>query len=246
MFSSMPSRAAPLDVRASYVLTIGRINVALVDVALEDDGRRYGLDLSANVTGFGSMVASGTARARAEGNSDGQSLVSEHFDLETRANGELFTVDVGFSGRAVSSFKVNPPVMESPDRVPVERRHLSGVGDFLSAFVLKGAGLDKSLCQRTLNIFTGVERFDIAMAYVENDEATSPRTGYQGPLVLCSLDYRPISGHYASSEITNYLADTSRILVWYMPLGTSGHFIPYRAMLGTSVGDLSMVLVGTK
>ena len=36
MFSSMPSRAAPLDVRASYVLTIGRINVALVDVALED------------------------------------------------------------------------------------------------------------------------------------------------------------------------------------------------------------------
>jgi len=244
--ASSPGAAAPVETRASYVLTVGRINVALVDVDFNDDGRRYGLDLMAKVTGFGSLVASGTAHASAAGASGGRSLVSESFALETRANGETFNVDVGFAGREVNRFTVEPPVLDSYDRVPVERRHLRGVGDFLSAFVLKGEGLDKSLCQRTLNIFTGVERFDIAMAFVETDEATSPRTGYQGPLVLCSLDYRPISGHYASSEITTYLAESSRILIWYAPLGTSGYFIPYRALLGTTMGDLSMVLVGTR
>ena len=142
----------------------------------------------------------------------------------------------------VSAFKVTPPIIDNYDRVPLERRHLTGVGDFLSAFVLKGNGLDKSLCQRKANIFTGVERFNIAMSYAGDDEATSPRTGYQGPVVLCTVDYDPISGHFTSSDITNYLADSDRIVIWYAPLGETGYFIPYRVLLGTDMGDLSMVL----
>lgn len=244
--SMAPSMAAPVDARASYVLTLGGINVATFDVDLSDDGRRYELDLSAKVAGLGNLVASGTARVVAKGTSGGASLSSSAFDLETRANGERFTVDVTYEGSNVSAFKVDPPVFESYDRVPVERSHLRGVGDFLSAFVVKANGLDKGLCNRKLKIFTGVERFDIAMSFAREDEATSPRTGYQGPVIACNLDYQPISGHYTSSEITNYLADTSRILLWYAPLGNTGYYIPYRVLLGTSMGDLSMVLVGAK
>jgi hypothetical protein len=244
--SMAPSMAAPVEARASYVLTLGGINVATLDVDLSDDGRRYELDLSAKVAGLGNLVSSGTAKVVARGASNGQNLVSNEFDLETRANGEVFTVDVTYAGQNVSAFKVEPPVFESYDRVPLERGHLSGVGDFLSAFVVKGKALDKSLCDRRLKIFTGVERFNIAMSFARNDEATSPRTGYQGPVVSCSLDYQPISGHYTSSEITNYLAENSRILLWYAPLGDTGYYIPYRVLLGTSMGDLSMVLVGTK
>lgn len=244
--SLTPSLAAPVDARASYVLTLGGINVATLDVDLRDDGRRYALDLNAKVAGLGSLVSSGTAKVMATGASNGANLVSSEFDLETRANGEVFTVDVSYAGQNVSAFKVEPPVFESYDRVPVERGHLRGVGDFLSAFVLKGGALDRSLCQRQLKIFTGVERFDIAMSFAREDEATSPRTGYQGPVISCTIDYRPISGHYTSSEITNYLAENSRILIWYAPLGETGYFVPYRVLLGTSMGDLSMVLVGMR
>lgn len=236
------AQAAPVDARASYVLTLGGINVAMMHVDLDDNGSAYTLGIKANVAGLGAVVASGTANVTAKGNSSGSSLRSESFALETRANGETFTVDVGFSGQNVTSFKVEPPVVEY-DRVPLERSHLSGVGDFVSAFVLKGGALDKSLCDRRMRIFTGVERFNLNMSFVRDEEATSPRTGYQGPVVLCSIKYQPISGHYQNNEITNYLADESRILVWYMPLGDTGYFIPYRVLLGTSMGDLSMVLV---
>src|SRR5690606_23687254 len=99
-------------------------NVATFDVDLNDDGRRYELDLSAKVAGLGNLVASGTARVVAKGASSGSTLASGEFDLETRANGEVFTVDVSYSGRNVSAFKVEPPVFESYDRVPVERGHL--------------------------------------------------------------------------------------------------------------------------
>lgn len=237
-----PALAAPVEARASYVVTVGGINVAMVDIDLDDDGARYGLELSARVAGLGSVVASGTASASVSGSSAGSNLQSRSFALETRANGEVFTSSVGYDGRNVSAFQVQPPVQDNYDRVPLERAHLTGVGDFLSAFVLKGNGLDRSLCDRTLKIFTGVERFNIRLGFLDSDEATSPRTGYQGPLVACSIDYQPISGHFQSSEMTNYLADTSRMILWYAPLGQTGYFIPYRVIIGTTMGDLSMVL----
>jgi hypothetical protein len=246
MFMSLPASAADVDASASYVLTLGGINVAAMTVKLEDTGSRYSLDLSANVAGLGTLVASGTAKAKAVGRSSGNALLADTFDLETKANGEKFTVGVSFAGRDVSAFKVEPPILDNYDRVPLERRHLTGVGDFLSAFVLKGGQLDKSLCQRKSNIFTGVERFNISMTYAGDDEATSPRTGYQGPVVLCTVNYDPVSGHFSSSDITNYLADSERIIIWYAPLGETGYFIPYRVLLGTNMGDLSMVLTNLK
>lgn len=242
---SAPALAAPVDAKADYVVSLGGINVARMSIGLTDDGKTYGLDLSANVAGLGSLVASGTAKASAAGRSGGRELVSTDFSLETKARGEVFTSTVEFTDRNVTVFKVEPPVLDTYDRVPLERRQLRGVGDFLSAFVLKGE-LNSALCQKKLNIFTGVERFNITMRYLEDDEATSQRTGYQGPVVVCSLDYEPISGHFASSEMTSYLADTSRILIWYAPLGETGYFIPYRVLVGTDMGDLSLVLTGMR
>ena len=237
-----PAAAAPVEATARYIVTFSGVNIAQVNIDLADTGSRYSLDLKANVAGFGALVARGSATASAGGVPTRTGLVSDSFALETRAGGEVFNVDVTFAQRAVTAFKVTPPVLDTYDRVPLERRHLTQVGDFLSAFVLKGEALDRRLCDRRAEIFTGVERFTIAMRFAGEDEATSPRTGYQGPVVLCTLDYDPISGHYGESEITNYLADSERLIVWYAPLGETGYYIPYRALIGTGSGDLSMVL----
>ena len=42
--------------------------------------------------------------------------------------------------------------------------------------------------------------------------------------------------------MTQDLASKERILIWYAPLATPGTYIPYRVLLTTSMGDLSMVL----
>lgn len=233
--------AADIDANASYVISLGGINIATVSIDLTDNGSRYAMDLSANVAGLGSLIASGSATASVSGRSTSPQLTSEEFDLSTRANGESFTVDISYSGRNVTAFRVDPPLVDI-DRVPIERSHLRGVSDMLSSFVFKGGALDKSLCQRKMQIFTGVERFNIAMSFVSDDEATSPRTGYQGPVMLCNIRYTPISGHFTTSEMTTFLAELDRILVWYAPLGETGYFIPYRMLVTTTMGDLSMVL----
>jgi len=120
------------------------------------------------------------------------------------------------------------------------------VGDPIATFILSGGKLEPKLCERRLKVFTGMERYDIAMSFAAHDTATSPRTGYQGPVVLCRLRYLPISGHFAQSEMTNYLAQSEKMLIWYAPMKDSGYFIPYRILMGTSVGDLSMVLTALR
>jgi len=246
VFAATLAGAAPalaqVNGTASYVVSLGGINVAALDVSLKDDGKRYALNLEAKVSGLGQLVASGTARVDASGRSTSPALTSEAFRLHTRANGQDFGVRIDYAGKDVTAFVVEPPLLDNYDRVPIERKHLRNVGDMLSAFVFKGGKLDASLCQRKIKVFTGVEQFDLALAFAREDVATSVRTGYQGPVVLCNVDYTPVSGHFTSSEVTTYLAESDRILIWYAPMGETGYFIPYRVLLSTGAGDLSMVL----
>ena len=234
--------AGEIDSKAQYVISLAGINVANIDVRFKDDGSRYAIDVGANVAGVGTLVASGTASADSEGTSSARGLSAKDFTLQTKARGDSFEVDVSYAGGNATAFKTEPPATTDYGRVAIERKHLKGVADPITSFVLKGSALSPDLCNRKLKVFTGMERYDIAMSFGATQEATSPRTGYQGPVVLCRVRYIPISGHYENSEVTEYLAHSDKILVWYAPLGTSGYFIPYRVLMGTAAGDLSMVM----
>jgi hypothetical protein len=226
---------------ASYVVNLGGNIIATGTFTFNETAGTYSLEGDANVDGLAQLVAAGTARVDSGGTSTAAGLQSNAFKLVTHSGGEHFAVQVQFSGGDVSAFVVDPPIVNTIDRVPIERKQLSGVNDMLAAFILRGR-LDKSLCSHDAKVFTGVERFDLDFQYAKDDVATSQRTGYQGPVILCRVNYKPISGHYTTSELTNSLAQDDRILVWFAPLRDTGYFIPYRILLTTSMGDLSMVL----
>jgi hypothetical protein len=227
---------------ASYVVNLGGTIIATANFKLADTAGAYDLSLNANVTGIASLVAAGTAKAESSGTATGDGLHANTFDLVTHSGGSQFHVQVQYASGDVTAFVVNPPIVNNIDRVPLERKQLTGVNDMMAAFILRGQKLDGSLCNDHAQIFTGIERFDLNFKFAKDDMATSPRTGYQGPVVLCKIEYKPIAGHYTTSELTNSLAQDDRILVWYAPLRDTGYFIPYRVLLTTSMGDLSMVL----
>jgi len=228
--------------RAVYTVTMGGTHIANVTIILTDNGKQYSLALDAKITGLAQLVASGSARANSIGVTTADGLRAQKFSLVTRAQGEEFTSAVTYASGTVDTFKVAPPIVNTIDRVPIERKDLVRATDMMAPFVLRGDALDQKLCNEQMPIFTGVERFNLGLKFIKDDVATSKRTGYQGPLVLCSMHYTPISGHYTTSEITNYLEKNERILVWYAPLKKPGYFIPYRALVTTEAGDLSVVL----
>ena len=227
---------------ASYVVNLGGNIIATASFKLNNSAQTYDLTLDANVSGLASLVAAGVLKAHSSGTVGATALDANAFDLITHTGGQDFKVQVQYTGGDVTAFVVNPPIVNTINRVPIERKQLSDVNDMLAAFIRRGPGLDRSICDFDAHIFTGTERFDLDFQYAKNDTATSTRTGYQGPVVLCRVAYKPISGHYTNSELTNSLAQDDRILIWYAPLHDTGYFIPYRVLLTTSMGDLSMVL----
>lgn len=234
--------AEPLEIDARYVLSVAGTIVADMNIKLNDTGSTYTLNLNANVSGLGNLVAQGSASIEVSGTSTGGTYAGENFQLITRSSQSTTDVKVQYANANVTAFVVTPPLQPRVDQVPVQRAQLRNVADMLSAFVLQANALDPALCERKLRIFTGVERFDLEMRFVASEVATSQRTGYQGPVIACQLAYNPISGHYTSSEITAYLQTSERMLIWYAPVANSNTFIPYRVLVGTSLGDLSMVL----
>lgn len=228
--------------KATYIINLGGTIIASANFEFLDDGANYMLGLNANVTGLAQLVASGTAKANSAGSVGTGGLQSSRFDMLTRSGGDALSIKVTYAASNVETFIVTPPIVNNIDRIPIERKQLTGVNDMLASFILKNDRLDRSLCNNREKVFTGVERFDLAFRYARDDVATSPRTGYQGPVVLCSVKYTPVSGHYTTSELTKSLAQDDRILLWYAPLHDSGWYIPYRVLLTTSMGDLSMVL----
>lgn len=238
--SAAVAQTEQLDAR--YVVSMSGNIVAQLDFAFADNGSSYAIDLNARVTGLGQFVASGSATGNASGRSTANSLSGEDFLLQTRTGDGHFDIAVTYQSGNVNSFVVDPPLPLRIDRVPLERNQLTGVNDMLSAFIIKAGELGPPVCNRRLKIFNGTERFDLVMRYASMENATSARTGYQGPVVLCQLDYQPISGHFTTSEVTTYLQNSDRILIWYAPVEGSNIYIPYRVLIGTAIGDLSMVL----
>lgn len=236
------AHAADMRAIADYAVTLGGTHIAKATVTLSDADGTYDLVVDAKISGLAQLVANGSAHLESTGRSGARSLTAQNFSLETRASGETFNVGVTFAGGGVASFKVDPPIVNNIDRVAIERKHLVSSNDMAAPFVIKGGKLDKSLCNRRLQIFTGIERYDLNLRYAKDDVATSKRTGYQGPVIVCAASYKPISGHYTSSEVTTYLASGDHILIWYAPVGETGYFVPYRALITTDAGDLSIVL----
>lgn len=242
--AALSAIAAPVETNARYIVSLAGVNVASVSIDFEDNGSTWEVDLGAKVSGVGTLVASGTAAAGSRGQSGNDSLNASGFTIETHTKSQNFNVAVQYASGNATGFQIDPPLVNNISRVAIERKHLRQVGDPIGSFILKGDALGPELCNRRLKVFTGIERYDIDMRFAQMQTATSNRTGYQGPVALCQLRYIPVSGHFTTSEMTTYLANSDRILIWYAPLGDTGYFIPYRVLLGTSMGDLSMVLTG--
>jgi hypothetical protein len=91
-------------------------------------------------------------------------------------------------------------------------------------------------CNRTISVFDGVTRFDVALAY--SGEQTASTAGYSGPVAVCSARYMPIAGHRPDSKSTRYMAENRDINVWLAPLPEARVVVPIRIDLKTGAGEL--------
>jgi len=200
--ANLPALAADGEVRAKYEATLAGLTIAYADVVLAIRGNTYSVRTSYRTSGTARLMSSATGEAVSSGTYNSGSLVPATFDLDHRGSQRVQKVALVMSAGTVDKLTIDPPVDQASQQAPIEPAHLKNIVDPLSALLASGVRVDGTsevgVCDRTVPVFDGVRRFDLALKRKERPAATPGP--FKGPLTACELRLTPVAGEVRSSQ----------------------------------------------
>ena len=237
---------------ATYGISLIGLPIGVAEVNANIANNHYSVDAQARLSGLASLVSNSRGASTGAGQIIDGRIVPSSF-ATTASNATMTrTVRMALSANTVTGVDIAPPFDDRPDRVPLTEKDKQNIVDPVGAFVIPApagaAPTSAGACNRTLPVFDGYTRFDIALAYV--GERKVKTKGYSCPVAICSARYVPISGHRRDRPATKFMADNKDIEVWLAPIGGTNVLMPYRisvrTMVGIAVAEATEFRVGDK
>jgi len=230
------SARAQSKLEARYTASLSGIPLGtgtwVIDVAPD----QYTAVATGRTTGLVRIISDGSGSSGARGAIQGASLVPTTYAASTISDRRSDEVRMTLRAGTVKDVAVEPQTPPSPDRVPVTEAHRKGVTDPLSAAIMPVAGsgemLTPEVCKRKLAIFDGRQRADIDLVFKRMDRVRADK-GYQGPVVVCTVLYRPIAGHRPDRPAIKYLVETREMEMWLAPIAGTRLLVPFRFSVPT-------------
>jgi hypothetical protein len=148
-------------------------------------------------------------------------------------------VRIVLAGGNVKEYAVEPPLPPHPDRIPVTDADRRGVVDPMTSTLNRVPGngdpLSPDACNRKVAVFDGRVRYDLQSAY-KRMEVVKAEKGYQGPVVVCAVYFKPVSGFVPDRPTVKYLIELRDAEVWLAPIAGTRVLVPYRFSLPTPIG----------
>lgn len=235
--------AAPAQaetIKAHYALSLMGISIGNAFATGVVEPQNYRIDISMRTTGLANLVNNTKGAATASGGltANGPSPVA--YANTTANSDETRTVRMSLASNSVRAVEVKPAPWDAAARVPVgegEKRHIVDPVSALIMSVPAGADLTgPAACNRTIAVFDGVTRFDVALSYA--GAHTAETRGYSGPVSVCKARYTPIAGHRPDSTSTRYMAENREMSVWLAPLTEAHVVVPIHIDIKTAAGQL--------
>ena len=226
-------------VEATYRATLAGIPIGSGSWIIDIGPKHYAGAATGRASGLVRVLVSGEGSSTVRGSVKQGRLIPAIFAANIHSH-ESYDVRMEMSGGNVKTLKNDPPITESPDRVPLTDTHRRGVLDPMTALmiVVPGTGEVASgdACHAKLPIFDGRQRFDLTLSF-KRMEAVDSEKGYRGPAVVCSASYAPIAGHRPGRYVIRYLQETRDIEIWLAPIAGTRVLIPYRVSIPTLFGN---------
>jgi hypothetical protein len=224
---------------ARYSVTIAGIPVGQGVWVADIAGDQYSTAASGRVTGIARVVTDGEGSAAARGHVSSGRLVPASYAVTVAADRSLDEIRMAFARGGVSDLQVAPPTRFSPDRVPLTEAHRRGVIDPLTAGLITVGGTGELLtpdaCRRTVQIFDGRQRYDLALSFKRMEQVKAEK-GYEGPVVVCTVAYQPLAGHRANGAAVRQLVETRDLDIWFAPIAGTRVLAPFRISFPTLIG----------
>ncbi|HEX2256045.1 MAG TPA: DUF3108 domain-containing protein [Afifellaceae bacterium] len=188
--------------------------------------------------GVGRLFSDGEARVESTGRLSQTTILPSDYRHELKERRDRDRVEIAFDGGQVASASIVPPSRPRRDRVPLGEEHVRGVLDPLSAVMQLSAGPPgPQLCDRTLPIFDGEQRYDIELSF-KREERVGALSGIEsGTAYVCAIRYRPIAGHRPAKSAVKHLQKVDGMEIWLAGVG-AGVVAPIQARVPTPFGPL--------
>ncbi len=238
---SAPAHADDAGIKAVFDVTMSGVAIGRGSLSANINAAGYSIGVAAKVSGVARLVAGGEGSAQAQGYySPGGGLKPVSYSIKNTVDDLKNAVSLKMKNNAVVSETVVPPTPFNAQRVPVTDANKKGVIDPLSAFLVPTDTkelLDPANCERTLKIYDGRQRYDIAMAYARVEQ-THAVGDLQGGALVCKAAWRPIAGHRADNIETAHMEENRDVDVTLSPIRGTKFLIISRISIGTAVGKL--------
>jgi len=227
---------------ADYRVSLAGVPIGQAHFTGTFDGPQYRLDGYGKLTGLVGAVYEYTASASSAGRLYSGKAVPNAFSVNATDGKKTATVRMTMNQSGVRRLKLTPTPtpywLNHPNRVKVTDAHTKGTTDPISALIVadgKSAdGLDRRACKRTVPIFNGRERFDVALEYKRID-TISDASVPGGQVLVCGARYHPVAGHRTDRDEVK-LAEKLDIEVLLAPIDGSDLLLPYRVTIPTPLG----------
>jgi hypothetical protein len=224
---------------AHYVLSLAAITIGGGDWKVEIGKDRYIAKSDGELLGIWRVILGSDIAAVAHGSISQGRLIPANYVANFAWDDEIEDVKMQFRDGAVSELEVKPTIPAGGDRIPITPARLHGVIDPLTAGLIQMPGtrdlLAPAVCQRTLPIFDGSQRYDLALSF-KRMENISIEKGYQGPVVVCAMAYQPVAGYSPSSFRVNYLKKNRDMEMWFAPVAGARLLAMIRISIPTTLG----------
>lgn len=235
-----PAQASTSSLRITYAARLAGIRIGTGVLSANLDSGRYTATISAQTSSVGRLVSQGQGEAVARGVFGRTVAVPVSYDLSASEENLTNVVRMRLSRGDISELSAEPPLSDHPNRVAVTRQHIRDVVDPVSALLMPVPNAESAMgpaaCARTLPLFDGRQRYNIAMSFVRME--TVPFGN--GQAAVCRIRYQPIAGHRDNRRVNQDLAANPNMYVWLAQVGDEALVAPVRMEIGLDFGTLSV------
>jgi Protein of unknown function (DUF3108) len=230
----------PVNLAAHYVITMTHVQVGEITWVVNFSDKTYLASANGKASGVFSVLVTGEGSFTTHGALTGGRLIPTTARSDITDDDGIYEAELTFENgdlKRVQDRGAPPP----PDRVRVSQELLRRVTDPLSAMLIpveRGAMVPAN-CDKTLRIFDGRRRYNLALSYKRKDKVKLAR-GYGGAVLVCAVVLRPIAGYHTDSLLVRYLAGKDDLEIWFAPIAGLPIMAPVRALMPTLIGTMDI------
>jgi len=233
------SAAEPVSLVAHYTITMTHVRVGELSWTANFSDATYLTSASGKASGVLSVLVKGEGSFTTRG-AIASPLTPAVARSDINDDDGVYETEMTFENGVLKHVEDRGDAAP-PERIPVAKKLLQDVSDPLSAMLVPAEqnAMAAANCKRTLKIYDGRRRYNLALSYKRVDKVKMTR-GYAGPALVCGVVLQPIGGYKPDSLLVRYLAGKDDLEMWFAPIKGSTYMAPVKALMPTLVGTMEV------